>query len=134
MHLQSPKGVERGRQPPARSILHSAWIRFYPLLTPPSFLPPHVFVLNIHLLAHLRQRQLAAQVFSVFIRTPTRNLSMYKGTKHTSSLYIRGEKKNKKQKTKKQKQARCIRHKDYTLISVHTAHCTDTMATSPMAP
>ncbi|TMS18353.1 hypothetical protein E3U43_010679 [Larimichthys crocea] len=121
MHLQSPKGVERGRQPPARSILHSAWIRFYPLLTPPSFLPPHVFVLNIHLLAHLWQRQLAAQVFSVFIRTPTRNLSMYKGTKHTSSLYIRGEKKKQKQKNKNKHAAFATKITRSSLYIQHTA-------------
>lgn len=50
MHLQSPRGVERGVSPPARSVLHSACIPSppFPISFPPSLLPPLVFVLNIH--------------------------------------------------------------------------------------
>lgn len=92
MHLQSPKGVEPGPS----STVHGY---VSPLLTPPSFRPPHVFVLNIHLLAHLRQRHLAAQVFSFHTHTDTQPQHV-QGTKHTSSLYIRGEEKKQKEKNK----------------------------------
>lgn len=119
MHLQSPKGVERGRQPPARSILHSAWIRFYPLLTPPSFLPPHVFVLNIHLLAHLRQRQLAAQVFFSFhTHTDTQPQHVQRNQTHLKSVHKRGEK---KQKTKNKKTKTSTLHSPQRL---HAHLCT----------
>lgn len=130
MHLQSPKELNEGMslRPGPSSTVHG-YIFSSPDPHPPSFLPLFLF-LNIHLLDHLWQRSLPRRQLcrSVFIRTPTLNLSMYKENKHTSSLYIRGERGKKKQ------QARCIHHKDYTLIPVHTALCTDTMATSPAAP
>lgn len=124
MHLQSPK--RSWTRASASGPVHppQCMDTFSPLPTLlPSFVPPDVFVCNIHLLARLQH-----QAFS-FIRTPTLNLSMYKEIKHTSNLYIRGE-----GRKKKIIQARGIHHKDYTLIPVHTAHCTDTMATSPAVP
>lgn len=94
MHLQSPKGVEQGREPPARSILHSAWIRFFPLSCPRplSSLPPLVYVLNIHLLAHLWQYQLVAQVFSFHTHDDTQPQHVQSTQTHLKSVHKRGEK------------------------------------------
>lgn len=100
MHLQSPKELNEGMslRPGPSSTVHG-YIFSSPDPHPPSFLPLFLF-LNIHLLDHLWQRSLPRRQLcrSVFIHTPTLNLSMYKENKHTSSLYIRGERGKKNNK------------------------------------
>lgn len=120
--------MNEGVKPPARSILHSAWMHFPLSQILPSFLPPLVFVLNIHLLVRLRRRQRAAQAitlsFSCHTHSDTQPQHVQRKQTHLKSVHKRG----------KETQALCIRHKDYTLIPVHTARCSDTAASSPAAP
>lgn len=125
------KELNEGAQPPARSILHSAWIRFSPLPTPallpssPCFCFKHSFACSP---VHRPRRLLCRSVFHTHTDTQPQACTKKPNT-HLESVHKKGEGK----KTNK-KQARCIHHKCYTLIPVHTAHCTDTMATSPTAP
>lgn len=125
MHLQRPKRVELGCEASGPVRHPRRTDTFSPPPPPPCYCFKHSF-------AHSPVAKLASgphnsDVQFSYARRHATSVWVQITQTHLKSVHKRGKKIN-------EKQARCIHHKVYTLIPVHTARRTDTAATSPTAP